>query len=197
MGRLGERQPSVRSQRERDRLVAHYRRLSFLTAERWAKRYGLDLEDAVAECDLALVRSAELWVPDGERTFARYVATAMVNHLIKASRRARLPGRPRAPREDEWASRPDPRQCDPAEAVADHEERGAELGRLSWALAFLDPRSRQVIRARAAGERPGRVAQRLGVSRQRIEQIGLKALGRLRRLLRCDPAHDEAPGQWA
>src|SRR5262249_24603588 len=70
MGRLGERLPPVRSQRERDRLVAQYRRLSFLTGERWAKRFGLDLEDAVAECDLALIRSAELWVPDGERTFA-------------------------------------------------------------------------------------------------------------------------------
>ena len=197
MGRLGERLPPVRSQRERDRLVAQYRRLSFLTGERWAKRFGLDLEDAVAECDLALIRSAELWVPDGERTFARYVVTAMVNHLIKASRRARLLRRPRSPREDELASRPDPRQCDPAEAVADHEERGAELGRLNWALAFLDPRSRQVVRARAAGERPRRVAERLGVSRQRIEQIGLKALRRLRRLLQCDPAHREASGRWA
>jgi RNA polymerase sigma factor (sigma-70 family) len=192
MGRPGERLPPVRSQRERDHLVAHYRRLSFLTGERWAKRFGLDLEDAVAECDLALVRAAELWFPDGERTFARYAVTAMVNHLIKASRRARRLRRPRSPEEDELACRPDPRQCDPAEAVADREERGEELGRLNWALAFLDPRSRQVIRARASGETPRRVAERLGVSRQRIEQIGLKALGRLRRLLRCDPAHEDS-----
>jgi RNA polymerase sigma factor (sigma-70 family) len=180
MSRLGERLPAVRGQEERNRLVTENRRLSYFAARRWANQFRLDTEDAASECDLALIKAADLWRPDGGRTFAGYALKAMFNHLLNVSKKQRRSCT--AYNLDagfDW--QPDPRQCDPALVAMDR----AEVGRLHDAIKRLDTRARQVILARVQGERPKAIAARFGVTRQRIEQIEERARLELREMLRC------------
>jgi RNA polymerase sigma factor (sigma-70 family) len=178
MPRLGERHASVRGIPERNLLVTQNCRLSYFSSKRWAGQFGLDLEDARAECNLVLIRAAELWRSEGGKTFAGYAVMAMYNQLVNCSKKERRRGTARLI-EDCWEWQADPKQRDPAEIVVDR----AELTRLRDAIARLDPRPRKVMEARAAGETSHRIAEGMGVSRQRVEQIEQTARERLRELL--------------
>jgi RNA polymerase primary sigma factor len=180
MPRLGERRPPVRDRDQRDRMVKDNLRLSFFAVRLWAGHFGLDAEDARAECNLALIKAASLWRPDLGRTFAGYAVKAMFNHLVTfAKKEQRLAAV--QPLGDGWERPADPTQYDPVEVASAR----AEVTRLREVIDRLDPRSQQVMQARAAGEETRHIAERLGVSRQRIEQIERRARERLRELLRA------------
>ena len=59
---LSRRHSPVRNQDARNLLVTENWRLSFYAARQWAARLCLDVDDAVGECNLALIRAAEVWV---------------------------------------------------------------------------------------------------------------------------------------
>ncbi len=175
MPRLGEKRPPVRDRDERDQIVTKNLRLSFFAVRLWAGQFGLDAEDACAECHLALIKAASLWRPDQGRTFAGYAVKAMFNHLVNFARKERRVACVQSLVEG-WERQADPKEYDPVEVVNNR----TELVRLRDAIARLDPRSRQVMQARVAGEGTRVIAERLGVTRQRIEQIEQQARSRLR-----------------
>jgi DNA-binding XRE family transcriptional regulator len=63
------------------------------------------------------------------------------------------------------------------EGAPDEAAETAERKRhVQWAMAFLTPEQRGVLEARMAGDEDGEIAARLGVSRQRVGQLGMDAL---------------------
>jgi RNA polymerase sigma factor (sigma-70 family) len=143
------------------------------------------MEDAVAEADVALLRSAELWVDKASSAFGTYAVKAMFNRLFRLARieQRRVCACNLA---DTWEVHEDPRQHDPSNVCAEREELQLQMERIADALTKIDPRLREVILARAEGEKPKTVAERFGLSRQRICQIEEQARVRLRKLLGTD-----------
>jgi RNA polymerase sigma-32 factor len=75
----------------------------------------------------------------------------------------------------------------PEEIVADNEQGTKMKDRLLWALGRLSPRERHIIRAHIMSEKP-RTLKELGayyggISRERVRQLEVKALEKLRRLV--------------
>jgi RNA polymerase sigma-32 factor len=76
---------------------------------------------------------------------------------------------------------------DPETALADADERQWRQGVLRDALCKLNPRERQIVEARYLAERPvpqEALAAQLGCTKQRVSQLQIAAVGRLRALVR-------------
>ncbi len=185
MPRLGDRMLSVRTRVERDWMVNEHWRLSHYAAWRWAKSFHLEVEEAHSECNVALIRAAELWRSDGGKTFAAYAIMAMYHHLLNCAKKQRK--RVAVPLlEDEWEWAADPKQPDPAHEVAEQDDVQVHLTRLHAAIRRLSPRSQVVMLGRASGEGYASIAQRLSLSRQRVQQIEQAARERLREILHLE-----------
>lgn len=75
---------------------------------------------------------------------------------------------------------------DPEQALVECEEQQRNVGRVFGALRVLDAREHLIIRRRLLGERPlslRRVGIELGISRERVRQIEMRARGKLRQAL--------------
>jgi DNA-directed RNA polymerase sigma subunit (sigma70/sigma32) len=71
----------------------------------------------------------------------------------------------------------------PEELVAGVEEEDTRRARLADGLKVLDPRERAIIKARHLCARPvtlGALGRRMGISRERVRQIELRAVAKLR-----------------
>jgi len=71
----------------------------------------------------------------------------------------------------------------PERLMVENEERDLRRTALRDALALLDPRERRILQARRLAEEPitlERLSEELGVSRERVRQIELKAFEKLR-----------------
>ncbi len=80
----------------------------------------------------------------------------------------------------------------PEELVAGNQEAGARKTRLLSGLEALDPRERAIIQARHLSQAPPATLETLGerfqVSRERVRQIELRAIGKLRAACRLEPS---------
>ncbi|QGM46054.1 RNA polymerase factor sigma-32 [Methylocystis heyeri] len=95
--------------------------------------------------------------------------------------------------------------CDDQETVlVDHEEGGNRQMTLRTALEVLNPRERRILEARRLTDNPvtlTALAAEFGVSRERIRQIEVHALGKVQREVRAGVAHideraAEAHAMW-
>jgi RNA polymerase sigma factor (sigma-70 family) len=202
-----EAAPPARTVEDRNRLVTDNLALVGWAIKKWFRQasavYGVPEEDLAQEGYIGLLRAAELWDP-ARGTFAtcaaqwirqrvgRYLLGAdfvrVPVHVTGAERRelrARLAPRgwPVLPSGDE-ATLPDPGSPDPAAEAAERER--LELGRhvAEDLLRQLHPRPRFVVEQRLAGRKLQDIADELQLSRERVRQIQLIAIRRLRRLAR-------------
>jgi RNA polymerase sigma factor (sigma-70 family) len=166
-------------------MVNEHWRLSHFAAWKWAKYFRLELEETHAECNVALIRAAELWRPDGGKTFAGYAMMLMHHHLVNYAKKA-CRQRPTPVLGHYWDLQADPKQPDPAEVAAKQDELQVHLAQLHAAIRKLDPRSQLVMKGRASGEVHESIARRLKVTRQRIQQIEKEARERLREMLQSN-----------
>ncbi len=167
---------------ERNRLILDHQGLVFLMLKRLRLADHPQAADLIQEGLLALLRAVELFRPEEGVRFSSYACRAIRARMVQAAGRAR-----RFPRTLSFlADQDSDRQVGPPdEAQAEETEarRKAEWQRqaLEAALAQLRPRWAHVIRARFfAGRTVGELAAELGVSRQRVRQMGVNALTRLR-----------------
>ena len=79
----------------------------------------------------------------------------------------------------------------PEDLVGGFEEEGQRHTGLLDALHRLDPRERAIIKARHMGAQPATLSalgKKFSVSRERVRQLELRAISKLRALVDCHPA---------
>jgi RNA polymerase sigma factor (sigma-70 family) len=188
--------PAQRGLAERNALVEQYIYLpAWCIHALWAhnrplRRLGWD--DAVQNAALGLIRAADLWDPS-KGTFTTYAAQSIRRHLIRACQDIGLIHVP------SWVQRKGTRGpcreharrarvCHglPTEGVVAAAARppGVEAEEALEALDKLSARSRLVLeRCVMGGQSYQAVADGLGITRERVRQIKVKALAALRAVL--------------
>jgi RNA polymerase sigma-32 factor len=66
------------------------------------------------------------------------------------------------------------------DALGDEQERALQLAKINSALATLSERERTILQARNDGVRLEALAQRFGISRERVRQIEVRAIEKAR-----------------
>ena len=164
-------------------------------ALREARRTGRELDDCVQDAYVSFTQACQKWVPrDGEsdaniRTYAsKYMSRAIGRRLIASERDKRQ--RSDVSMDAPLAGGDDVRTLhDVLESTAELSPEDALLGRervdaLDAALEKLEPRARQIVRARFYGEETlEQIGKRYGLTAVRIQQIEAEALRRLKRFL--------------
>jgi RNA polymerase sigma-32 factor len=92
---------------------------------------------------------------------------------------------------DEWQDWLEDESGTPEDAVADHEEMSGRKALLPNALQALNPRQRDILTERRLKDTPAtldELAQKYGVSRERIRQIETGALHKLQQIMRSQVA---------
>jgi RNA polymerase sigma factor (sigma-70 family) len=157
--------------------VANHSALVHYLARRYANR-GVDLEDLVQEGFLALFRAADLWRPDGGAAFGSYAYRWVAARIARAFRRARRAGFSGAPE----VTIPAPSSMD---AVGDdgdslHDSLGgvsedpdarSDSRKIIRAVtSHISERDLTIVECLSEELLPGEIGERLGVSRQAVEQ---------------------------
>ena len=191
----------------RDRLVLAHLPLGSALAKQ-SRAAGVPREDLEQEAVLGLIKSAESFDPDrGIRfsTFARWWVRSFLDDYIVRNARLVRPSLSRAggnriadavimsldePVIGDGKNStladiiPDDRPL-PDEAASQAIDGEVIAGRVGHALVRLDARSRAVVEGRfLEGARLRVISERLGISIERVRQIEVAALKRLRRLMR-------------
>ena len=142
---------------------------------------GYDPEDIEQSAWVGACRASQLYNPS-RAAFATYA-------LLHARASVQLLVRRVGPRRDEMMSLDYELHVDHSPVrfstlIATKNDGGChpdDLDELEHALLAVDDRSREVVRMRYAGKRLEVVAERLGVTRARVQQIEEAAMGKLRR----------------
>jgi RNA polymerase sigma factor (sigma-70 family) len=136
---------------------------------------GVDPDDMAQQGILGLMKAARRYDPDGHPgyRFSSYAIYAIRNSIAEARRRR------------EMSSLPDRDCCeDPGPAPHAHAELADDLAGMRRAVARLRVRTRRVIEWRFfKDETLEKVGRKLGVSKQRVEQIEREALAEMRAMM--------------
>ncbi|HET6422929.1 MAG TPA: sigma-70 family RNA polymerase sigma factor [Planctomycetaceae bacterium] len=157
-------------------------RLLVATAKRLS--HSLDqLADLVSEGLLPLLRAVDLFDAGRGHRFSTYATWAVRNQMIRMLRRQRT--QPQLALTDDqasWSDIPDHRSTITEESIP--QDRRDDLIRRM--LASLPEREQQIVRARfgldgePAGQSLAQISSTMGLSKERIRQIVLQALEKLR-----------------
>lgn len=169
-------------------LVNDHLALAAATTRRFIARYGLppyralDADDLESEAYLALCHAAEHWNPERGK-FSTLAVTVIENHLknFAWNRKALDLVSLDAPLDEERAL--GEVLPDPAPGPDEQCEQAATRDAVRAALQRLPDRDREVMEALLDGHTTAELAQRDGVSRQRIDQIRARSFERMRRSL--------------
>lgn len=207
---MRDRRASVRSVAERDALVAANTRLVWHTLRIVARQAGTPSlsrdEDLFQDGMTGLIRAAELYDPAHGTQFSTYACRAIFDRIMRgleARDLIRLPSHVRGEARREARERLKPRRLDVTYKPPgggswtrnDDEHRVARLaareeagpgGGTRYDLARVLARcrtgqERAVIEARARGETLEEVGRKLGICKERVRQIQVAAVARLRR----------------
>lgn len=190
-GRGRARHATLRDTEARNELVVQWSGLPRFVAKKYRgilRARGIDQDDAEQVGHVALLRAAEIWDESRGVRFATYAVWSIrhrVELLIRTdglihvpaahaerfggrAKRARHPGgiedalHVAARREDEDRPEPD------------------EMEKLRDAMRFLSARQQTVVMGRAEGRTLAEMGERVGLSKERVRQIELAAMEKLR-----------------
>jgi RNA polymerase sigma factor (sigma-70 family) len=166
----------------RDRLVTANLRLVVAVATKLAHSVDM-LSDLVSEGLLPLIRAVELFDVSRGHRFSTYATWAVRNQMVRSLQRQRQHReRPLSEEQPGWETIADPRPGLLGEERREQNTRHA-VKRL---LATLSEREQRVISARfglngqPAGQSLSEIADGLGLSKERVRQIILQTLDKLR-----------------
>jgi RNA polymerase sigma factor (sigma-70 family) len=159
----------------------------------WAKKNGVEYDDAFQEASIGFLRAVEMWRPEKRANFLTYVGpwihafarrTEMVHHLGKSVRAPHRVTENRLSLDDDRDGRSlhemigtEPEQLDFLETL----ERDTVVRE---AVRSLPENEREILEGRMDGLTLEQLATPRGHSRERIRQVELVAKNRVRPLLR-------------
>jgi RNA polymerase primary sigma factor len=168
--------------RIRNEIIAANARLVVAVAKKFDGS-RCDRSELVSEGNFTLIRAVEKFDFSRGFRFSTYATWALRYHFQRLAKRAGDRLNSRQAGHDATATIAAPEAPDPADLA----NRRRWVGQLDRILAKLDPREQEVVRARyglAGGETSSlnEVARRLGVCKERIRQLQLRALTKLKAL---------------
>ena len=196
------------------RLVRAHQRFVVYLAKRH-RRYGIPFADLIQEGMVGLLEAIRRFNPERNARLSTYavwwIRAAIQDHIVKSVPLARL-GSSAARRAQLFGARRDQAQAEPqGEAIVpvdslpsaepSPEERlmsvrqwAQPLRLLPGALKSLSPRERLIIVRRFLNQ-PARsraaIGRELGLSKERVRQLEIRALARLRAVIQPGPARSE------
>jgi len=180
MNRAKQKGRHRQAEKIRNRIVAANVRLVVSVAKKFAG-YRHSLGELVSEGNMTLIRAVEKFDPERGFRFSTYATWALRYNFArivakKPSEATRFPGG------DELLADVPDRRGDPA----DERRLAADNKALDRMLSALDPREHEIM-LRRYGLRPGceeyslqEIAREMGVCKERVRQLQLRALDKLR-----------------
>jgi RNA polymerase sigma factor (sigma-70 family) len=163
----------------RNQIVAANTRLAIFVAKKYATP-SLPLHELVGVGGEGLIRAANFFDCDQGNKFSTYASTALFNLFARAAGKLLGGTRPLLLSEMKYADFPDPKAHS---SVQDVEYRDLKEN-LGAVIAQLPPREALIIRQRFfEGATFQDVADKLGVSKQRVQQMQVTILRKLRELV--------------
>jgi len=172
----------------RNRIVRSNLRLVVALARKLST--SLDqMSELIGESAAPLIRSVELFDISLGNRFSTYATWAVRNHMLRCLKRRRTNQERMSGYDHVWLDRLPGKDSNPDEEVRLTAERSAAVQRL---LMSLNDRERDVIAARfglhgqPAGQSLQDIAERIGLSKERVRQIAIAALEKLQGIATTD-----------
>lgn len=173
---------------DRDRRIVDNLAIARVVAKRIYRRFGrlAELEDFEQQAMLGLIDASDRFDPDAGAKFSTWafrVCHQRCLTLIQTDVARAAKGRVMRKLGEHDVHVVDQRAPRPDQIAQANEEIGGAPRSIAAAMARLTDRQRQILEYRYKGETLRRIGRRLGVTRQRIRQIELKATARVRELM--------------
>lgn len=168
----------------RNRIVASNLRLVVALGRKLSTSMD-QMSELVAEATVPLIRSVELFDIGLGNRFSTYATWAVRNHMLRCLKRRQTAVDRCVGRDQTMLDQMPDERTDPDEQLRSAEQRAESVLRL---LESLNERERLVITARFGldGQPRGQslqdIAARIGLSKERVRQIALSAIGKLQGL---------------
>ena len=168
----------------RNRIVASNLRLVVALGRKLSTSMD-QMSELVAEATVPLIRSVELFDIGLGNRFSTYATWAVRNHMLRCLKRRQTAVERCVGRDQTMLDQMPDERTDPDEQLRTAEQRAESVLRL---LESLNERERLVITARFGldGQPRGQslqdIAARIGLSKERVRQIALSAIGKLQGL---------------
>jgi RNA polymerase primary sigma factor/RNA polymerase sigma factor len=169
----------------RDRLVESNLRLVTSQARRFADSTGLPMDELISEGHVALLNAVDKFDHSRGNKFSTYATTAIHHQMVACLHRVRRDGERMSYQQGEMldAETGDDRSVESQAYVA---EVGKLLGSM---IGRLDERERYIVQSRfgiSAGKELKTIksiAEDFGVTKQRVQQLQVRALNKLREMV--------------
>jgi RNA polymerase sigma factor (sigma-70 family) len=140
------------------------------------------MSELIGEATVPLIRAVELFNIGLGNRFSTYATWAVRNHMLRCLKRRQSASERISALDHPWLDRMPDQRSDPDDEVRKAAQRVDSVQRL---LSTLNERERLVITARFGLEGQPRgqslhdIADRIGLSKERVRQIALAAIGKL------------------
>jgi RNA polymerase sigma factor (sigma-70 family) len=159
-----------------------------LRAKKYLAENGIDVDDAISECTLALVRAAIDFDPGRKARFSTFATAYLKMEVRNIVRRSRFQKNSVNYKTVRFSEIPLPLEKsvgsveslipDERDELAGEElslERAEIVGLVRAAIRTLEPRHRGILIRRMAGQKLSEIATDIGITKERVRQIEAKA----------------------